>query len=54
MPLKSSRCCSGERYEPKDLFDELVAQGWIELVSGVWSTDDTLLEKPYARLLLEQ
>ena len=38
-----------ERYEPKDLFDELVAQGWMELVGGVLSIDDTVLEKPYAQ-----
>ncbi|WP_346294389.1 IS701 family transposase [Sphaerothrix gracilis] len=38
-----------ERYVPKDLFDELVAQGWIDLVGGVLSADDTVLEKPYAQ-----
>ncbi len=38
-----------ERYVPKDLFDELIAQGWIELVGGVLSGDDTVLEKPYAQ-----
>ena len=38
-----------ERYVPKDLFDELVSQGWIDLVGGVLSVDDTVLEKPYAQ-----
>jgi len=38
-----------ERYVPKDLFDELVSHGWIELVGGVLSVDDTVLEKPYAQ-----
>lgn len=38
-----------ERYEPKDLLDELVSQGWIDLVGGVLSVDDTVLEKPYAQ-----
>lgn len=37
-----------ERYEPKDLFDERVAQGWIELEGGV-VRDDTVLEKPYSQ-----
>jgi hypothetical protein len=39
-----------ERYDPKDLFDELVVHGWIELVGGVLSGDDTVLEKPYSQL----
>ena len=38
-----------ERYEPKDLFDELVNQGWLDLVGGVLSVDDTVLEKPYSQ-----
>ncbi|MGB3494950.1 MAG: transposase [Elainellaceae cyanobacterium] len=38
-----------ERYEPKDLFDELVNHGWIERVGGVLSVDDTVLEKPYSQ-----
>ena len=38
-----------ERYVPKDLLDELVSQGWIDLVGGVLSVDDTVLEKPYAQ-----
>ena len=38
-----------ERYVPKDLFDELVHQGWLELVGGVLSVDDTVLEKPYSQ-----
>lgn len=38
-----------ERYGPKDLFDELVAQGWLDLVGGVLSGDDTVVEKPYAQ-----
>ena len=38
-----------ERYVPKDLFDELVSQCWIDLVGGVLSVDDTVLEKPYAQ-----
>ena len=37
-----------ERYEPKDLFDLLVANGWIELVGGTVSADDTVLEKLYS------
>ena len=37
-----------ERYEPKDLFDELLNQGWIDWVGGVLSSDGTVLEKPYA------
>jgi len=39
-----------ERYVPRDLFDELVTRGWIELVGGVVSGDDTVLEKPYSQL----
>ena len=38
-----------ERYVPKDLFDELVNQGWLDLVGGVLSVDDTVLEKPYSQ-----
>ena len=38
-----------ERYVPKDLLDELVSQGWIDLVGGVLSVDDTVLETPYAQ-----
>lgn len=37
-----------ERYEPKDLFDFIVEQGEIELVGGIISTDDTVIEKPYS------
>jgi len=37
-----------ERYAPKDLFDWLVTQGWIDLLGGVVSCDDTVLEKPYS------
>lgn len=32
-----------ERYEPKDLFDELVAQGWLDLVGGVLKRNDALV-----------
>lgn len=35
-----------ERYEPKDLFDEL--QPHIELIGGTLSGDDTVIEKPYS------
>lgn len=37
-----------ERYEPKDLFDGLLANGWIELIGGIVSADDTVLEKLYS------
>lgn len=37
-----------ERYEPKDLFDLLVGNGWIELTGGIVSADDTVLEKLYS------
>lgn len=37
-----------ERYEPKDLFDGLVANGWIVLMGGTVSADDTVLEKLYS------
>jgi hypothetical protein len=35
-----------ERYEPKDLFDELKPH--IELIGGTLSGDDTVIEKPYS------
>ena len=35
-----------ERYEPKDLFDELKPH--IELIVGTLSGDDTVIEKPYS------
>jgi hypothetical protein len=35
-----------ERYEPKDLFDELKPH--IELIGGTLSADDTVIEKPYS------
>jgi hypothetical protein len=35
-----------ERYEPKDLFDELKPH--IELIDGTLSADDTVIEKPYS------
>lgn len=35
-----------ERYEPKDLFDEV--KGQIDLIGGTLSGDDTLIEKPYS------
>lgn len=38
-----------ERYEPKDLFDELVNQGRLDWVGGVLSVDDTVLETPYSQ-----
>ncbi|ABW25540.1 IS701-like element ISAcma42 family transposase [Acaryochloris marina] len=37
-----------ERYEPKDLFDLLVGNGWVELTGGIVSADDTILEKLYS------
>jgi len=37
-----------ERYEPKDLFDFIVQQGKIDLIGGVISGDDTVIEKPYS------
>jgi hypothetical protein len=38
--------CERERYEPKDLFDELKPH--IELRGGTLSGDDTVIEKPYS------
>lgn len=35
-----------ERYEPKDLFDELKPR--IQLVGGTLSCDDTVIDKPYS------
>lgn len=35
-----------ERYEPKDLFDELKPH--IQLVGGILSADDTVIDKPYS------
>lgn len=35
-----------ERYEPKDLFNELKPH--IDLISGTLSGDDTVIEKPYS------
>lgn len=35
-----------ERYEPKDLFDEV--QVYIDLVGGTLSGDDTVIDKPYS------
>ncbi len=35
-----------ERYEPKDLFNELKPH--IELIGGTLSGDDTVIEKPYS------
>jgi hypothetical protein len=35
-----------ERYEPKDLFDEI--QAYINLVGGILSVDDTVVDKPYS------
>lgn len=35
-----------ERYEPKDLFDEL--KPYINLIGGTVSGDDTVIDKPYS------
>ncbi len=35
-----------ERYEPKDLFDELSSQ--INLIGGTLSGDDTVIDKPHS------
>jgi hypothetical protein len=35
-----------ERYEPKDLFDEL--KPYIQLVGGILSGDDIVVDKPYS------
>jgi len=35
-----------ERYEPKDLFDEI--KPYIELMGGTLSGDDTVIDKPYS------
>lgn len=35
-----------ERYEPLDLFDELKPH--IQLVGGILSGDDTVIDKPYS------
>lgn len=35
-----------ERYEPKDLFE--MVKGEIQLVGGILSGDDTVVEKPYS------
>lgn len=45
-----NRFLSRERYEPKDLFDVLLAHGQLELTGGVLSGDDTVIEKPYSTL----
>lgn len=41
-----NRFLERERYEPKDLFDEEKAR--VELVGGILSVDDTVLDKPYS------
>ena len=41
-----NRFLERERYEPKDLFDE--EKGKIELVGGILSVDDSVLDKPYS------
>jgi len=41
-----NRFLERERYEPKDLFDEESKE--IELVGGVLSVDDSVLDKPYS------
>ena len=41
-----NRFLDRERYEPKDLFDD--EKGKIELVGGVLSVDDSVLDKPYS------
>ena len=40
-----NRFLERERFEPKDLFDEAVSR--IELVGGILSVDDSVLDKPY-------
>lgn len=35
-----------ERYEPKDLFDEV--KPYVQLVGGTLSCDDTVVDKPYS------
>lgn len=35
-----------ERYEPKDLFDEIKSS--INLIGGIISVDDTVIDKPYS------
>ena len=39
-----------EHYTPKDLFDFLVQTSQLQLVGGVLSADDTLIEKPYSNI----
>lgn len=41
-----------ERYDPKDLFDELKQH--IELIGGTLSGDDTVIDKPYSNPLLTE
>ncbi len=41
-----NRFLERERYEPKDLFDEEKEK--IELVGGILSVDDSVLDKPYS------
>jgi len=36
-----------ERYNPKDLFDE-IKQHIIDVIGGTLSGDDTVIEKPYS------
>jgi hypothetical protein len=43
-----NRFLNRERYEPKDLFDLVVRHSGIELVGGIISGDDTVIEKPYS------
>ena len=38
--------CEREKYEPKDLFDEVKPH--INLIGGTLSVDDTVAEKPYS------
>jgi hypothetical protein len=41
-----NRFLERERFEPKDLFDE--EENKIELVGGILSVDDSVLDKPYS------
>lgn len=43
-----NRFLERERYVPKDLFDEEKAK--IEMVGGILSVDDSVLDKPYTDL----
>jgi len=41
-----NRFLERERFEPKDLFEE--EKGKVELVGGILSVDDSVLDKPYS------